>query len=104
MLIYFVVALLATLIGATAGMGGGVIIKPILDLLGDYDIITISVFSSITVLSMAIVSTVKHIKKGLKISDTMIYTTIGAVLGGAFGSSLFSLFRNSLNSNLITAI
>ena len=54
MILYLIVALLATLLGSAAGMGGGVIIKPMMDLLGDYNVIEISVFASITVLCMAV--------------------------------------------------
>ncbi|HLQ75126.1 MAG TPA: sulfite exporter TauE/SafE family protein, partial [Alloiococcus sp.] len=55
-LIYFAVGLIATIFGALAGLGGGVIIKPVLDLLGDYDVGTISVLSAATVFSMSVVS------------------------------------------------
>lgn len=104
MIIYFLVALFATLIGSLAGMGGGVIIKPILDMLGDYNITTISILSSITVLSMAIVATARQVKKGFKITDIIIITTIGAVFGGVLGSILFNQLKAGLNPNTITII
>ncbi|WP_062320313.1 hypothetical protein [Halolactibacillus sp. JCM 19043] len=63
--LYFLVALVATLLGSLAGLGGGVIIKPILDLLGDFDLATISILSSVTVLSMAVVSMFKFKNSGL---------------------------------------
>jgi uncharacterized protein len=104
MFVYFIVALLATLIGSTAGMGGGVIIKPILDLLGDYNVTTIAILSSITVLSMALVSTIKQIRKGFKVERYMVLITIGAVIGGIVGSLIFSLFKQNIPENLLTAI
>ncbi|MBQ8765208.1 MAG: sulfite exporter TauE/SafE family protein, partial [Clostridia bacterium] len=58
-IIYFLLALFATTIGSLTGMGGGVIIKPLMDVLGDFDVQTIGVISSITVFSMAIVSVIK---------------------------------------------
>lgn len=51
-LIYFLVALLSTICGSMAGLGGGVIIKPVLDFLGDYNIETIGVLSACTIFSI----------------------------------------------------
>ena len=48
-LIYFLVALLSTICGSIDGLGGGVIIKPVLDFLGDYNIETIGVLSACTI-------------------------------------------------------
>jgi len=58
-IVYFVVVLLATTIGALTGMGGGVFIKPLLDVIGDYDAPTVSMLSCITVFAMAVVSVSK---------------------------------------------
>ena len=63
----FLLALFATIVGSLSGMGGGVIIKPLMDALGDYDVQTIGVVSSITVFTMAIVSVLKQMKAGIKI-------------------------------------
>ncbi len=104
MIIYFLVALIATMLGATAGLGGGVIIKPVLDLLGDYNIVTISVLSSVTVFSMALVSTIKQIKQGFKITGTMTAVTAGAVFGGILGSVIFSLIKESMNPDTVTIV
>ena len=104
MIIYFLITFFATLIGAVAGMGGGVIIKPVLDMMGNYDIVTISILSSITVLSMALVSTIKQIKNGLMITSPMIVITAGAVIGGTIGGIVFSLVKAQLESNIVTII
>ena len=61
-LIYFALALFATTVGSLTGMGGGVIIKPLMDVLGDYNVQTIGIVSSITVFSMAVVSVIKQLK------------------------------------------
>ena len=66
-IIYFFIALFATTAGSMAGLGGGVIIKPLLDVLGDFNVATISVLSSMTVFSMAIVSIIKQIRYRFKI-------------------------------------
>src|SRR5690625_6928452 len=66
--IYFVIGLFASAFGALAGLGGGVIIKPVLDLLGYYDVGTIGVLSAATVLSMTCVSLLSSIKTDIKIN------------------------------------
>ncbi len=57
-LIYFVVIVLANTVGAISGMGGGVLIKPILDLIGVHSVAGISFYSTVAVFTMSIVSTV----------------------------------------------
>lgn len=49
--VYLLIALGATLLGACTGGGGGILIKPILDLMGDYDAPTIGVLSAVTLLT-----------------------------------------------------
>lgn len=99
-IIYFLVALIATTIGALAGLGGGVIIKPSLDLLGHYDLSTISMLSTFTVFSMAVVSTYKQIKKGFSIEKRLVFMAIGATLGGILGQQLFKLLLTAMDSDL----
>ena len=50
--IYTLVILTATSLGAVAGLGGGVIIKPLLDLVGAHDPSTINLYSSVAVFVM----------------------------------------------------
>ena len=50
----FLVALLACLIGSICGMGGGVIIKPVLDASGFLPVAQINFFSCCTVLGMTL--------------------------------------------------
>jgi len=104
MIIYFLVALAATVLGATAGLGGGVIIKPVLDMLGDYNIVTISVLSSATVLSMAIAATARQIKNGFKITKGMAFVTGGAVIGGVAGSLVFAVLKRNMDADDVTII
>ena len=54
--VYLLIALGATLLGACTGGGGGILIKPILDLMGDYDAPTIGVLSAVTLLTMSAAS------------------------------------------------
>ena len=51
-MIFFLICFLASAVGAVCGIGGGVIIKPVLDAFGILDVETISFLSGCTVLSM----------------------------------------------------
>ncbi len=90
-MIYFILAFTATIFGSMAGLGGGVIIKPVLDALGQDNIYTISVLSSATVFSMALVSTIRQIISGFRIRRILIFLVIGAAVGGVVGKHLFGI-------------
>ena len=64
MLLFFVVSFFASIVGAICGIGGGVIIKPVLDMLQLETVSTISFLSGCTVLSMSCYSVVKIISAG----------------------------------------
>lgn len=103
--ILFAIAILSTTIGAITGIGGGVIIKPVLDLIGIFDVSTISVLSSFTVLSMAIVSVYKQIKsKFFKINFRLILIGGASVLGGTIGQRLLDLSILHVNNPSIIKI
>ncbi|WP_208586083.1 sulfite exporter TauE/SafE family protein [Gracilibacillus suaedae] len=105
-IIYFIVGLFASTLGAVAGLGGGVIIKPTLDLLGHFDLATIGILSAATVLSMASVSLMKCRKnKAMKVDrTTSSIIAVGSIIGGGSGKALFNLLTISLNIPTITAI
>lgn len=104
-LIYFLIALFATIIGAMAGLGGGVIIKPILDFLGDYNLSTISVLSSATVFSMAIVAIIKQIRYKFKIEMKItILIGLGSILGGILGEQVLKIIIDSFGGNKVKLI
>ena len=63
MVLYLLIAIPATTIGALTGMGGGVNMKPVMDMLAQYDVASISMLSSITVFTMSVVSLAKHRSK-----------------------------------------
>ena len=89
-LIYSLIIFFATFLGAFVGLGGGVIIKPLLDLIGHDSIATVNFISAFAVFSMSISSTIKHIKAKTKIDFKFIITlSIGSVAGGIAGSRLF---------------
>lgn len=99
-IIYFLVGILATTVGAISGLGGGLIIKPVLDVLGHYDISTIASLSSFTVFSMSVVSLIKSVKGKVKLDGTRtILLAIGSIIGGTIGNSLFNVFLERVNKD-----
>lgn len=98
-IICFFISIIATTLGAVSGLGGGVIIKPALDMFGFYDINSISLLSGITVFVMSIVSIGKNIKKGVEVDlKRTIFLSVGAIAGGLLGGRLFNLFLITVNN------
>ena len=84
--LYFVVILLACILGAIVGLGGGVFIRPIFDTIGYHGMTDIQFFSSIAILSMAVVSTYKKMMDGTEIDKSKaVLISVGALVGGVFG-------------------
>lgn len=63
----FLVAFLASAVGSVVGAGGGVIIKPVLDLLKVLPVSTVSFCSGCTVLGMSAFSLLHNRKDGIKL-------------------------------------
>ncbi|CAM4101547.1 sulfite exporter TauE/SafE family protein [Lederbergia lenta] len=105
-IIYFFVGLLASIVGSIAGLGGGVIIKPALDFLGDYDVAAIGVLSAATVFAMACVSLLNAAHSGIKIKGKVsIILAAGSIVGGFIGKIIFNYLVSSIvNHELITTI
>lgn len=103
-LVYFFVALLATLLGAMTGLGGGVIIKPALDALGPYGADTVSVLSAATVFSMSVVSLLRQIRMGFRVERHMCLIAAGSVLGGWLGKLAFGLAAGAVQSDVLMIV
>ena len=88
-LIYFIIVFIATTAGAVAGVGGGVIIKPALDAIGQYNVETIGILASAAVFAMAVVATVRKIISGLTLDIKIIMLAIGSIAGGLLGKEIF---------------
>ncbi len=97
-LIFFVICFLASVTGAVCGIGGGVIIKPVLDAFHIMDVSSISFLSGCTVLSMTAYSVLRSRIGGESGVDrkTGFPLAVGAALGGLAGKWMFS-FVSSLS-------
>ena len=91
-MLFLTVCFLASAIGAICGIGGGVIIKPVLDAFGILGVPSISFLSGCTVLAMTTYSVGKSRlgkKSGFE-AKTGIPLSAGAVAGGIIGKWIFS--------------
>lgn len=90
--VLFVICFSASVIGAICGIGGGVIIKPVLDAFHMMDVASISFLSGCTVLSMTTYSVVKSKLSGESHIDRKIGFPLGAgaAFGGLAGKWMFS--------------
>ena len=86
LLIYFITIFLSNTVGALSGMGGGVIIKPVLDFLGFHSLNSIAFYSSVAVFVMSISSTYKQYQNGVQIEwKKAASISFGSLVGGMLG-------------------
>lgn len=85
------VSFLASVAGSICGIGGGVLIKPVLDAFGALDVASISFLSGCTVLSMSCYSVLKAGRGRTDKDGSSIKALLaaGSVLGGIAGKTLF---------------
>ncbi len=89
--IFLLVSFFASAMGGICGIGGGVIIKPVLDTIGVMSVSSISFLSGCTVLSMSTISVIKSLKidKSVVNLKTATALAIGAAIGGILGKQAF---------------
>lgn len=88
----FLICVIATTVGGISGVGGGVIIKPVMDAVSGLPVATISFLSGCTVLAMSITTMLRSRGGEVKV-ETRRGTplAIGAAFGGILGKELFDL-------------
>ena len=103
-----IIAFFASTIGSICGIGGGVIIKPVLDMIGILNVKSINFLSGCTVLAMSAYSILlANISKGCLIEwKTTTPLAVGSVVGGYLGRELFQATSTILGeqAGLVQAI
>lgn len=102
---YFLISAFACLVGTLGGMGGGIILKPAMDMVGEYTLLNISMLASMTVLVMTSVSIYKtrqHIANFPKIR--LFYLAISSVCGGLIGGKIFTLLVDTSGGQRLLGI
>lgn len=94
-ILIFFICLLASIIGGICGIGGGVIIKPVIDAMGVMSVSAISFLSGLTVLSMSIVNMIRQRGQKLVELKTGSLLAVGAVVGGIAGNGLFQAVKQA---------
>ena len=104
-ILMLLVVLSATTIGALCGIGGGVIIKPVFDLVSSYDAATINFLSSSTVLAMSLYAVINnYLNKKLNFKENLLLA-LAAAVGGVLGGKSFRLLKNSVSEpKTVTAV
>ncbi len=98
--IFFLVSFLASVVGAICGIGGGVIIKPLLDAAGIMSVSAISFLSGCPVFAMSAVSVGSSMRNRtvhVKFAVTLPLA-IGSAVGGLAGKTLFQVIKNMVAS------
>lgn len=105
MIIHILVVLVATIAGSSVGLGGGVVIKPLLDMFTSSPTATINFYSSVAVFTMAVVSVSKQIKQHFKFDKTKLFSVAaGAVIGGIVGQNLLQLIIRTFSSHTVRVV
>lgn len=94
-ILFFVVSFLSCIVGAICGIGGGVVIKPVLDMLQMGEVSAINFLSGCTVLAMSLYSVTKALRAGDSKVEMSTGTplALGAAAGGVAGKQLFSAVK-----------
>jgi uncharacterized membrane protein YfcA len=105
-IVYVVLTLLITAMGTISGMGGGVVLKPVMDLIGEYDAATIGILTGAAVFAMALASLIRNIIKKTEIMyGKAAALGVGAVGGGFAGQVLLDkIIESAGNDNFVKLV
>lgn len=102
-LFIFAVCLAASTIGGVCGIGGGIVIKPVLDLTGVMGVSAASFLSGLTVLSMSAISVVKNRNSNELQPKISLPLGLGAAVGGVLGKQLFDIIKQSAHNDRVVS-
>lgn len=101
----FVIVLFACTLGAISGLGGGIIIKPLMDAMGGFSAASVNAMASITILTMTVVSIVKSRRNALSITwRIVIFFTIGSMIGGVVGQLILDRFVSNADDSTVIVV
>jgi len=102
--ILFIIAISASVLGALTGIGGGIIVKPVVDAAGLLSSATANFLCGCMVLSMSIVSIARN-RKGPKPPMKFVAPlAFGAAAGGISGNLLFGLVKKAVGNNHLVVL
>ena len=88
----YLITFFACMVGTLSGMGGGIIIKPVLDATGRMSVAAVTFLSGVTVILMTVWTLGKTIKRRESVLDLRNTTllAVSAAAGGLFGKQAYS--------------
>ena len=103
MFIFALVVLIATVVGSISGIGGGVLIKPVMDAAFSMPTSQISFLSGTTVLTMTIVSLFRS-RKELKLDLRTVMLALGGAIGGVGGKQIFDIVKQAAGNDAFVGL
>jgi len=104
-ILYFIISFFSSIVGAISGIGGGVIIKPVLDSISTFGVATISFLSGCTVLSMSTVTLIKNRKSEIQVNKkTASLLAVGGIVGGMAGKHVFDIIKGSFENEMVLGV
>lgn len=98
-----ITVVIATILGSISGIGGGVLIKPVMDAVCNLTSSQISFMSGTTVLVMTVSSLIRS-RKQLKVKKTTLLLAVGAAVGGLTGKAMFELVKAVTNNDEVVGL
>lgn len=104
-ILYFIISFTSSVIGAISGIGGGVIIKPVLDSISTFQVATISFLSGCTVLSMTTVALIRNRKSEIQVNKrTASLLAFGGIAGGMIGKYIFDIIKRNFENEIVLGV
>ena len=104
-LIYSIVIFAACTVGALVGIGGGVIIKPLLDFMGYHSVEVVGFISTCAVFAMSISSSIKHITSKTAVDKKIVlFVSFGSIFGGIVGNEIFDAVFERFNTDIVKGV
>ncbi|MHB1484748.1 MAG: sulfite exporter TauE/SafE family protein [Saccharofermentanales bacterium] len=104
-ILYFIISFISSVIGAISGIGGGIIIKPVLDASTSLGVSAISYLSGCTILAMSAVSLLRSRKTSVVLDfKCSAVLSFGGIIGGVAGKYIFDLIKDALGKDAILGI
>lgn len=104
-IIYIIVSFIATIIGSLTGIGGGIVLKTLVDIFSDDPIVVVNFYITIIVFTMCIVSMYKQLRKGFSFdTNVLIGISLGSLLGGYLGEYVLNLVIQEYESRQIQLV
>lgn len=103
--LYGLIVFAACMIGSTVGIGGGVIIKPLLDAIGYHTVEVVGFVSSCSVFAMSISSSLRHIRSKTPVSPKIVLlVALGSLGGGVIGRKIFDALFERVDQGMLKGI